>query len=163
MIDVKHTILKNLDKAFYKLRFLGKNNVHLFKRILFLIVLDDLYDWSACLDEKQSVQKRLQDLRTKFLSCNRDIEICSFPNDMYVNVNTPQTNNTWKRIWDNPDVKFAENGTFEFIYLSDLSDVKVINGKHYVYSDTVPMNDDGQIHIFENNTNQIDQQNYIVK
>lgn len=31
------------------------------------------------------------------------------PNNFYVNVNTPQTNHTWKRVWDAPDVVTIES------------------------------------------------------
>jgi hypothetical protein len=31
------------------------------------------------------------------------------PNNFYVNVNTPQTNHTWKRVWDAPDIVTIES------------------------------------------------------
>lgn len=110
MIDVKATIFKAINTSFNKLRLLGNNNPKLFKKILFLIALDDIYDWSDYLDENQSVQKRLQELRTNFILCNPELEICRLPFDQhYVNVNTPQTNYTWKRVWDAPDVIFIDS------------------------------------------------------
>ena len=104
MINVKATIYSTLKTAFNNMRFLGQNDPKLLKKIMFLIVLDDIYDWSDYLDEHQSIQKKLQDMRTQFILCNPEFEICRFPFDKhYVNANTPQTNNTWKRIWDDPD------------------------------------------------------------
>ena len=55
MIDVKKTILKAINKAFDNLRFLGENDPQHFKNILYLIALDDIYDWSDYLNESQSV------------------------------------------------------------------------------------------------------------
>lgn len=104
MINVKGTIYSTLKTAFNNMRFLGQNNPRLLKKIMFLIVLDDIYDWSEYLEENQSIQKRLQEMRTQFILCNPEFEICRFPFiKNYVNVNTPQTNSTWKRIWDDPD------------------------------------------------------------
>jgi hypothetical protein len=50
MIDVKMTILETIKDKMKRLRFLGDNNPKTFKKILSLIVLDDLYDWSNYLD-----------------------------------------------------------------------------------------------------------------
>lgn len=109
MINVKATIFNTLTKAFDRMRLLGDNNTALLKKILFLVVLDDIYDWSNYLDDKQSVQKRLQELRANFILCNPEFEVCRMPFDQhYVNVNTPQTDFTWKRVWDAPDVKVIE-------------------------------------------------------
>ena len=105
MINVKATIFNTLKTAFDKMRLLGINDTSLLKKIMFLTVLDDIYDWSDYLDDKQSIQKRLQELRTNFILCNPEFDVCRFPFDQhYVNVNTPQTNYTWKRVWDSPEV-----------------------------------------------------------
>jgi len=55
MIDVKRTIFRNLKKGMDKLRLLANNDTKLFKKILFLIVLDDMYDWSDYLDAPQPI------------------------------------------------------------------------------------------------------------
>lgn len=162
MINIKCTIFENLKNAFYKLRFLGKNNTAFFKKILFLIVLDDMYDWSACLDEHQSVQKRLQELRTRYLMCNRELEICSNPNDYYVNVNTPQSNYTWKRVWDDRSTEFITDNIegFPFIHLTNITVTKKMNNEKYLYVETLPISDNGEVNIFET---AIDNNNYITE
>ena len=92
MIDVKKTILHTLTNKFDRLRFLGDNDTQAFKKILQLIVLDDLYDWSDYLNDSQAVQKKLQQLRLQFIQCNPEFEICRTPFDgHYVKVNTPKT------------------------------------------------------------------------
>lgn len=109
MINVKSTIFNTLKLAFDRMRLLGDNDTQLLKKIMFLIVLDDIYDWSDYLDENQSIQKRLQELRTNFILCNPEFDVCRFPfNQSYINVNTPQTNNTWKRVWDSEHTVFVD-------------------------------------------------------
>ena len=104
MIDVKQTLFETIKDKFFKMRFLGQFDSLTFKHILYLIVLDDLYDWSNYLDEKQLIQKRLQELRTRFILNHGEFIVkMASPNNFYVNVNTPQTNLTWRRVWDDPE------------------------------------------------------------
>lgn len=105
MIDVKRTIFETIKDRFDKMRFLGDNNPKALKKILSLIVLDDIFDWSAYLDDSQAVQKRLQEMRTNYIMCNKEFLIQYLPMDnYYINVNTPQTGTTWVRVWDHPEV-----------------------------------------------------------
>lgn len=122
MIDVKSTIFKTINDTFDKMRMLGLNDRSLLKKIMYLIVLDDIYDWSDYIDDSQQVQNKLQELRTNFILCNPEFTVCQFPFDQhYVNVNTPQTNNTWKRVWDAPYVKIIDNKIEPFIPESTIS------------------------------------------
>lgn len=117
MINVKMTILETIKDKIKKLRLLGQNNPKVFKKILSLIILDDLCEWSDYLDVPQSVQKKLQDMRNNYILCNRDFIIeYGEPLTAYVNVNTPQTNDTWKRVWDSENLFDPEK--FEYINLS---------------------------------------------
>jgi len=52
MIDVKETILETIKDKIHKMRFLGQYDTKTFKHILYLIILDDIYDWSDYLDER---------------------------------------------------------------------------------------------------------------
>lgn len=105
MIDVKNTIFETIKDKIQKMRFLGQYDPITFKHILYLVLLDDIYDWSNYLDESQSIQKRLQELRTQFILDHGEFVVkMTSPNNFYINVNTPQTNHTWKRVWDAPDV-----------------------------------------------------------
>ena len=97
MIDVKNTILETIKDKMKKLRFLGRLDSKGLKKVLSLIVLDDLYEWSNYLEAPQSIQKKLKDMRNKYILCQRDF-IIEYNNEVegaYVNVNTPQTNSTW--------------------------------------------------------------------
>jgi len=55
MIDVKETIYETLKSALYKLRFLADNNTKLFKKIISLIILDDVFEWSTYLSDSQDI------------------------------------------------------------------------------------------------------------
>jgi hypothetical protein len=63
-----------------------------------------LIRWAGGLDEPQHILKQLVEKRNAILMHNS----CIIPeyidcSTAYVNVNTPQTNDTWKRIWDAAD------------------------------------------------------------
>ena len=51
MIDVKNTIFETIKDKIQKMRFLGQYDPIIFKHILYLVLLDDIYDWSNYLDE----------------------------------------------------------------------------------------------------------------
>ena len=51
MIDVKKTITSSIKHYLMKLMKLGDNNLKVFKKIIYLIILDDVYEWSAYLDK----------------------------------------------------------------------------------------------------------------
>jgi len=51
MIDVKNTIFETIKDKIQKMRFLGQYDLITFKHILYLVLLDDIYDWSNYLDE----------------------------------------------------------------------------------------------------------------
>ena len=62
MINVKFTIIESIKDRIKKLRFLAQNNYNIFKKILYLIILDDLYDWSSYLDDSLLIQEKLKSL-----------------------------------------------------------------------------------------------------
>lgn len=104
MIDVKETIYETLKSALYKLRFLADNNTKLFKKIISLIILDDVFEWSTYLSDSQDIQEKLKNLRVQYILKNCEF-LKEYDNDIlsYVNPNVPQTNYTYKRIWDSPE------------------------------------------------------------
>lgn len=120
MINVKDTIYSTIKDRIDKLRFLAVNDAKVFKKILYLIIMDDIYDWSTYLGESQELQNTIQKLKYDFIRHNEEFlierEIEPF---MYVNVNTPQTNNTWKRVWDDPNVVLLDD-----TYISPVTNVQ---------------------------------------
>lgn len=104
MIDVNNTILKSLYNAFGKLRFQAKDDPNTFKSILELIIINDVIEWANGLDIPQSIQKQLFDKRTEFMMCNPALTLqYGQGSEAYVNVNTPQNSDTWKRVWDSSE------------------------------------------------------------
>ena len=102
MISVKETIYQNINYRIDRLRMLADNQPSIFKKLVYLVILDDLYDWAEYLDQPQSIQKKLQKLRQDFIYNNAEIKP-KYDNSgkcTYVNVNTPQTNSTWLSVWD---------------------------------------------------------------
>lgn len=101
MINTRSTIFKTLK---YRLRELTKH-ANLapqdFKKIMIAVILNDLKEWSEYIpkDDPNMIVNKLEDyLMDKCFILDR------MPSDhsAYVNVNTPQTNATWQRVWDNP-------------------------------------------------------------
>lgn len=117
MIDVKKTITSTIKDKIDQLRKLAINDTKAFKKVLYLIILDDLLDWSSYLDAPETLQMELKKARVDFILANTEFVIERFdetytdpagnpivikPLQPYVNVNTPQTTDTWKRVWDAP-------------------------------------------------------------
>lgn len=164
MINIKSSILGNIKKAFRRLRRYGDNNYKLFKKILSLIIIDDLFEWSFYLDDKQAIQKKLQEMRIKYLTCNKDLEICrdEIIDQLYINVNTPQTNYTWNRVWDDSNAIVVQNviDYSNYLNLTELYEIKSVDGEDYLYSENVPIDTNDYIQIIETNINNND---YITK
>lgn len=101
MLDVNTTIYKNIIDSIGKLRYQAKDDPKRFKAILELIMLDDMMEWAQGLDEPQEDIQKLFDKKINLILCNHTIipEYLDY-SAAYVNVNTPQTNSTWKRVWD---------------------------------------------------------------
>lgn len=102
MINIKKTIYENINYRIDRLTKLADNNPVIFKKLLFLIILDDLFDWADYRDDSQKIQKRLQKIRQEFLYGNPEIKPAYDRSEKcdYVNVNTPQTNSMWLNIFD---------------------------------------------------------------
>ena len=166
MIDVKKTITSSIKYYLMKLMKLGDNNLKVFKKIIYLIILDDIYEWSAYLDKPQPMMKKLKEMRINFIISNPEFiiekNLLAFKNAFgetyviknlqpYVNVNTPQNNDTYKRIWDmpsndltiinesiNPELKSEQswvidpNCNIKIVYYQNINDPdqgKTLNGE----------------------------------
>ena len=100
MIDIKNTIFQTIKDKINKMRFLGENNPKKLKTLLYLIVLDDIYDWGSYLGEEQLILDKLKDLRNGLVLCNPDFKIQRIIDDGYYSTNTPQTSASYLRLWD---------------------------------------------------------------
>lgn len=105
MIDVDKTIYISLIDKIRKLRYQAQDNPQDFKSILRLIILSDILEWSEGLNLPQSLQEQLIQKQIDMILCNPAFKVQYADTSMaYVNVNTAQTNSTWKRVWDSPNI-----------------------------------------------------------
>lgn len=113
MISIKKTIYATLKDKIKKLRFLGQNDPKGMKKLLSLVAINFVYDWVYFNDTESEYLKQLRDLQTgiilngcTFKKVNKDLYkngvIEAF--QAYRNVNTPQSNDDWKRVWDAPEL-----------------------------------------------------------
>jgi hypothetical protein len=116
MIDVKGTIYKSINDAFGMLRYQAKDDPKAFRSILEVSMVDYMLHWASGLLEPQEHLQKLVDLRHDLLMCNPALKLQHLDNSTaYVNVNTPQSNADWKRVWDAHNVL---NPHVDTIYLS---------------------------------------------
>ena len=102
---ITSTIQQSIIDAFGKLRYQAKDDPKAFRSILEVIMLDDMLEWAAGLAEPESVLKALFDKRLDLINCNPAFNIqYKDSKPIYTNVNTPQSNDTWKRVWDSENV-----------------------------------------------------------
>ena len=99
MIDVDKTIYKNVLDVVNRMRYQADSNKNAFKAILQLIFVNDMIEWAS--QEPEEVKEKLHKIQQQLILCNAHItpeyEDTSLA---YTNVNTPQTTDTWKRVWD---------------------------------------------------------------
>lgn len=101
MIDVKGTIYKSIVNAFGMLRYQAKDDPKAFRSILEVSMVDYMLHWASGLLEPQENLQKLVDLRHDLLMCSPALKLQHLDNSTaYVNVNTPQSNADWKRVWD---------------------------------------------------------------
>lgn len=122
MINVKKTITSTIKDRIDRMRKIGENGAAALKKTLTLVIMDDVFDWAEYLDAPQSLQKKLKEARVAYILNNSEFliekEDAYFTvSDMpyiipemqpYVNVNTPQSTDTWKRVWDAPTLSLIE-------------------------------------------------------
>lgn len=105
MINIDKTIYESVIKKLNLLRYQAQDNPKHFKDLLKLIILHDVLEWSVSLDIPQDLQEQLKQKELEIILCNPAISIQYSDSSLaYVNVNTPQTTDTWKRVWDSKNV-----------------------------------------------------------
>jgi len=101
MININSTIYKSIIDKFGQLRYQAKDDPKAFKAILDVIILDDMLEWASGLDDRQELQEALYEKRQQLLLCNPAFKLQYVDSESaYVNPGTPQSNSTWKRVWD---------------------------------------------------------------
>lgn len=111
MIDANKTIYASLIDKIQRLRYQAQDSPKDFKSILRAIILTDILEWSAGLDLPQSLQDKLKQKQIDLFLCDPAFKVqYADTSTAYVNVNTPQTNSTWKRVWDSHNVSVVDPG-----------------------------------------------------
>lgn len=125
MIDVNGTIYKSINDAFGKLRYQAKDDPKVFRSILEVSMVDYMLHWASGLLEPQENLQKLVNLRHDLLMCNPALKLQHLDNSTaYVNVNTPQSNADWKRVWDAHNV--LSTGDDE-VFIKDKKYTKITN------------------------------------
>lgn len=100
MINTRKTIFQTLKKRIRELTKHAQLAPQEFKKIMLAVILNDMKEWSEYIPKDNP--KMIVNLLENYLMNNCFI-IDRMQNEnslAYVNVNTPQTNNTWARVWD---------------------------------------------------------------
>lgn len=123
MIDIDKTIYKNVLNKINQLRYQAKSDTKAFKSILKLIFVNDMIEWASQAPEE--VKEKLHKIQQQLILCNAHItpeyEDISLA---YTNVNTPQTTDTWKRVWDSDNaIKILDGQIFTSCAQSDCLDI----------------------------------------
>lgn len=106
---INSTIQQSIIDTFGRLRYQAKDDQKAFKDILKVVMLDDIIEWSNSVSgmrtDLKKMQQKLRDLQIQFILCNSVFSKQYIDSETaYVNVNTPQSNSTWKRVWDSEQV-----------------------------------------------------------
>lgn len=104
MIDIKNTLFQTVKDKINRIRYQADDNTADFKIIILGIILDDLYDWGKYLELDEEKLNKIKKTRDSLLINNCVFLKNHIQDSNYVNVNTPQNNDTWKRVWDSPHV-----------------------------------------------------------
>lgn len=129
MIDVGQTLFSTIQEKIDRLRFLADNDTSAFKKILYVIILRDLAEWTKFKGDDQCTYSKLNKKIDEFILRNPEfiIERANSLN-LYTNVNTPQTIHTWQRVFDNQELKHANDvykyqsgSSSQYAYVPDAS------------------------------------------
>lgn len=105
MINTRRTIFQTLKKRIRELTKHAQLAPQEFKKIILAVIVNDLKEWSEYIpkDDPNAIVNLLDNylLNNCFI-----IDRMPINERDYVNVNTPQTNNTWHRVWDKPCSSF---------------------------------------------------------
>lgn len=102
MINTRSSIFVSLMRLITELTKHGDANPIGFKHVLYAIILNDMREWSQYFPNIENREKLDQILENYILN-HKEFQIERFVDqkDLYRNVNTPQDNTTWSRVYDN--------------------------------------------------------------
>lgn len=165
MINVKQTIYKTIEDKITQMRYHAVYNSETFRKILYLIIMDDLFDWADYKSVDEETQKKLKDKRIEFILNNPEFDIQRETESFYTNVNTPQTNNTWATIIDREDLEYINNDLPEKNTEQPSSftpDPTCITTLVYFPNSTIKANSDGKPQVDLNNLTTCEKMNIYI-
>lgn len=142
MIDVKKTILNTIVSQVNEMRFHAHDDPKCWKKLIYLTMLDDIYEWSIYRDDCAKIQTALEEKRTDFILKNPMFGIEYKPTrGVYTNVNTPQPDITWGQVQE-----ITDGGTLKDITLDNLEYTPDYNCNqdlvYLPYADKIKMGDE---------------------
>lgn len=112
MIDVRATILSTIVDKVDRLRKLADNNTLAFRKVLTAAIIGELVEWAEFIEDCDETKEKLKSLQIQYIQNNKEFLIKYCPNQLfYANVNIPQTNFSFRRVWDSQDLKVISNVT----------------------------------------------------
>lgn len=134
----KQSFITSVDKYLYGMKKLARYDLNTTKDLFLLSIIGTLQDWSCWFELSDCEYNHLSELAKCIVINNSDLELYQ-PEQLgvYTNVNTPQTDHSWTRNFDNKNVKSTGSLNSYYILFED-----------GVYTD------------FENENNIIQEKNY---
>lgn len=112
----KQSFINSVDKYLYGMQKLARYDFNTTKDLFLLSIIGTLQDWGCWFDLSEEEYNHLSELSKCIILNNSDLELYS-PSQLgvYTNVNTPQTDYSWTRNFDNKNVKV--DGMLDSFYI----------------------------------------------
>lgn len=109
MINTRISIFESIRNKIKQLKKHGGQETDGFKTIFYAVILNDMKEWAEYVPDEEN-RKKIVDILNRYILEHKDFQIERFVDepDLYKNVNLPQDNTTWRRIWDNKNYKHFE-------------------------------------------------------
>ncbi len=106
MVNIDCTLIQSIYDKVKRLSLQGQTDSIGFKRLLSIIILNDIIKWAEANRDTSIDETRLVKLRDELILCYRDsLQYCTDYNsdviDWYTSTNTTTPVTKWDRMWDN--------------------------------------------------------------
>lgn len=101
MINIQNTLQKSLKGYVDLMKYKAQSNPTAFKKMLYLVILQDLIEWAEYKGQKQQAEL-LRSIEKTFVMNNCEFNLQYDNTDIYRNVSTPQSIFTWAKVYTTP-------------------------------------------------------------
>lgn len=101
MINIQNTLQKTLKGYVDLMKYKAQSNPTAFKKMLYLVILQDLIEWAEYKGQKKQVEL-LKSIESTFVMNNYEFNLQYDNIDIYRNVSTPQSIYTWSKVYTTP-------------------------------------------------------------